>query len=229
MPLVYMNSWASLAVRAGALAVFGIAVLSGSARAALAATALLLAASAAHPLSLSLRLGGSAAGVLSLAEGMAAIALAAMLALAAGRDAGVAAHAAALAAPLAIGLALLALVSGGLQRDRLRTAGSGRRPLLPLAIGLGSAGAALLVALQAQAIGAEGRTVPALAVAAFALAAWITHCALRLRRARRAAMRARQRDWALVRPARRSAAAPATPPRSPMAAARRLHPAAQWS
>ena len=81
MPLVYMNSWASLAVRAGALAVFGLAVLSGSARAALAATALLLAASAAHPLSVSLRLGGSAAGVLSLAEGMAAFALAGMLAL----------------------------------------------------------------------------------------------------------------------------------------------------
>jgi hypothetical protein len=227
MPLVYMNSWASLAVRAGALAVFGLAVLSGSARAALAATALLLAASAAHPLSLSLRLGGSAAGVLSLAEGMVAFALASMLALAAGRDAGVAAHAAAPAAPLAIGLALLALVSGGLQRERVRTADGGRGPLLPVAIGLGSAGVALLVALQAQAIGAEGRTVPALAVAAFALAAWITHCALRLRRARRTSMHALQRDWVLVRLTRRSAAAPA--PRDPTPAARRLHPAAQWS
>ena len=99
----------------------------------------------------------------------------------------------------------------------------------PLAIGLASAGAALLVALQAQAIGAEGRTVPALAVAAFALAAWVTHCALRLRRARRAAMRARQRDWALVRPTRRRAAAPTTAPWGPTAAARRLRPAAQWS
>ena len=108
-------------------------------------------------------------------------------------------------------------------------AAAGAALAAPLAIGLASAGAALLVALQAQAIGAEGRTVPALAVAAFALAAWVTHCALRLRRARRAAMRARQRDWALVRPTRRRAAAPTTAPWGPTAAARRLRPAAQWS
>jgi hypothetical protein len=226
MPLVYMNSWASLALRAAALAVFALALLSGSARAAFAAGALLLAASAAHPLSVSLRLGGSAAGVLALAEGVVAIALAALLALAAGRDGAGLAHAAALAAPLAAGLAVLALVSGGVQRDGLRRGAGGRWPSLPVAVAIGSAGAALLVALHAHAVAADGVAAPALAVAAFALAAWVTHSALRLRRARRTAMRALQRDWTLVRPARRNASPKANP--APPAA-RRLGPAAQCS
>ena len=74
MPLIYMNSWASLALRAAALAAFSVAalcgVLEGSTRSGLAATALLLAASAAHPLSISLRLGsGATSGLLAVAEG----------------------------------------------------------------------------------------------------------------------------------------------------------------
>nr|HMS79493.1 hypothetical protein [Burkholderiaceae bacterium] len=77
MPLVYMNSWASLALRAAALVAFGATLTGGAPHAALGACALLLAASAAHPLSVSLRLGGSPAGLLSLAEGAIALSLAA--------------------------------------------------------------------------------------------------------------------------------------------------------
>ncbi|MEI7447781.1 MAG: hypothetical protein WCK28_23035, partial [Burkholderiales bacterium] len=82
MSLVYMNSWASLALRAVALAAFAIAAMAGAFDAAprvtLGALALLLAASAAHPLSLALRLGGGAAtGLLAVAEGAVALALAA--------------------------------------------------------------------------------------------------------------------------------------------------------
>lgn len=230
MPLVYMNSWASLALRAAALAGFGVALLGGDHGATLGACALLLVANAAHPLSVSLRLGGKAAGLLSLAEGAIALSLAAMLALAAARDAATAAHAAALAAPLAVGLALVALASGAVQHERLRREARGRWPQWPIVIAAGSAGVALVAALHAHAI-AEGAAVPGLAVAAFALAAWITHCALRLRRVRRTAMRARQRDWALGLPRRGNAASPSAPPSGPARSttARRLRPATQWS
>ncbi len=221
MPLIYMNSWASLALRAAALVAFSVAALSGalegSTRSALAATALLLAASAAHPLSLSLRLGsGAAAGLLAVAEGVVALALAAMLGLAAAFDADGAAHAGALAAPLALALAVVALAGGIAQHDRMLRANGGRWPALPVAIASGSAGVALLAALQAEGAaraGAQGG--PLLGVAALALAVWITQSALRLRRARRSEARARLRDLVLASPA-----APAP---------RRLDPATQWS
>jgi hypothetical protein len=219
MPLIYMNSWASLALRAAALVAFSVAALSGtlegSTRSGLAATALLLAASAAHPLSLSLRLGsGAAAGLLAVAEGV--IALAAMLGLVAAFGADGAAHAGALAAPLALALAVIALAGGIAQHDRMLHTNGGRGPALPVAIASGSAGVAVLAALQAEGAaraGAQGGLV--LGAAALALAVWITHSALRLRRARRSAAQARLRDLVLASPA-----APAS---------RRLDPAAQWS
>ncbi len=223
MPLVYMNSWASLALRAAALVAFGATLTGGAPHAALGACALLLAASAAHPLSVSLRLGGSPAGLLSLAEGAIALSLAAMLALATRGDAAAVVHAAALAAPLALALAGVALVSGVAQHRRLRRDAGGRWPQLPIAAAAGSAGVSLLAGVGAHAV-AVGAEAPGLGVAALALAAWITHCALRLRRARRTAMRARQRDWTLVHPRREAAASTPAPDPS-----RRLHPAPQGS
>lgn len=221
MPLIYMNSWASLALRAAALAAFSVAtlcgVLEGSTRSGLAATALLLAASAAHPLSISLRLGsGATSGLLAVAEGVVALALAAMLGLAAAFDTDGAAHAGALAAPLAVVLAVVALAGGVAQHDRMLRAYGGRWPALPLAIASGSAGVALLAALQAEGAaraGAQGG--PVLGAAALAMAVWITYSALRLRRARRSAARARLRDLVLASPA--------------AATSRRLDPATQWS
>ena len=223
MPLVYMNSWASLALRAAALAAFALATLggalAGSSRAGLAATAVLLAASAAHPLSVSLRLGGGAAtGLLSVAEGVVALALAAMLGLAAASGADGAAYTGALAVPLAMALAAVALAAGAAQHGLARHSNGGRGSKLPITIAAGSAGVALLAALQSDAVArADLPLSPLLGVAALALALWITQCALRLRRARRSAARVRLRDLALARPA------------SAPAVSRRLHPAAQWS
>ena len=156
MPLVYMNSWASLALRAAALAAFSGAALGGtlegSTRGGLAATALLLAASAAHPLSISLRLGSGAPP--------AQRAGAAMLGLAAAFDAGGAAHAGALAAPLSLVLAAVALAGGVAQHDRVLRASGGRWPALPVAIASGSAGVALIAALQSHtAIDAEADVI----------------------------------------------------------------------
>lgn len=221
MPLVYMNSWASLALRAAALAAFAVVAMAGgfdaAPRVTLAALALLLAASAAHPLSVALRLGGGASGiVLAVAEGVVALALAALLALAAALGPADAAHAAALAPPLALALAALALAGGIAQHDRLARTDGGRWPALPIAIAAGSAGVALLAALQAEAA-SRGATpgLPALGAVALGLALWITHSALRLRRARRSAVRARLRDQALASP--------------DSASSRRLHPAHLWS
>jgi hypothetical protein len=212
MPLVYMNSWASLALRAAALAAFSGAALGGtlegSTRGGLAATALLLAASAAHPLSISLRLGSGAAATL--------LAVAAMLGLAAAFDAEGAAHAGALVAPLALVLAAVALVGGVAQQDRMLRASGGRWRALPVAIASGSAGVALIAALQAEGAARAGsQGGPLLGAAALALAVWVTHSALRLRRARRSAARARLRDLVLASPT--------------SAASRRLDPAPQWS
>jgi hypothetical protein len=223
MPLVYMNSWASLALRALALVAFAaVAALAAPPQVALAATALLLAASAAHPLSVSLRLaGGAPLGLLAVAEAVVALALAAMLAIGAVRTGEAGAHAAALVAPLAVGLAVLALVGGLVQHDRLRRDPGRRWAAMPLAVAAGAAGTALLAALQAEAA-AAAHALPAgpAVLAALALAAWITHSALRLRRARRSAARARLRDWTLTSPHR--------PPAEPQPA-RRLHPAELWS
>ena len=226
MPLVYMNSWASLALRAAALAAYALAALrwGTSPGVILAATALLLAANAAHPLSVSLRLAGaSAIGLLSVAEGAVGLVLAAMLGFASGGPPANAALAATFGAPLALCVAVLALAGGVAQHDRLRGTHGGRWPALPIGLAVGSAGVALLAATQAQAIAAGAvTTATGSIVAALGLAAWVTHSALRLRRARRAAARARQRDWALVRPTRSTPAAGATDDR-------RLHPATQWS
>ncbi len=225
MPLVYMNSWASLALRAAALVAFGVTLLAGSPAEALGAVALLLTASGAHPLSVSLRLGGSPAGLLALAEGTVAMALAAMFAIARGRGADAAPDAAALVAPLVPGLVVLALTSGLLQQSRLPRE-TGGRPVLPVALAGGAAGAALLAALAAHAVAAHRAPPPGIAFAAFALAAWIMHRALRLRRARRTAMHALQRDRVLVRPARPGPGGPAAP-QPP--GTRPPSPAAQWS
>jgi hypothetical protein len=228
MPLVYMNSWASLALRAAALLANALVLLgasAGSPQALLGVTALLLAASAAHPLSVAVRMGaGAPIAVLAVAEGVIALALAALLGMAAGTDAAAAAHAAALGAPLALGLAVIALAGGVAQHDRLRRTHGGRWPALPVAIATGSAGVALLAALQMQAAAAGASAYSGAAVAcALVLAAWVTHSAARLRRARRTAVRARQRDWALVHSDRPRSPLPARP------ATRRLHPAALWS
>ncbi|MFM1991166.1 MAG: hypothetical protein RJA99_4123 [Pseudomonadota bacterium] len=218
MPLVYMNSWASLALRAGALGAFAPVAMAGgfdaAPRATLAALALLLAASAAHPLSVALRLGGGATvGLLAAAEGALALALAAMFAHAAALEPSDAVRAGALAAPLALALAAVALAGGIAQHDRLARTHGGRWPALPVAIAAGSAGVALLAALQAEA--AAHGPVPALGATALLLAAWIMRSALRLRRARRSAARARLRDQALASP--------------PTGSVRRLGPATQWS
>jgi hypothetical protein len=232
MPLVYMNSWGSLALRAVALAINAVLLLgasaAGSPRLLLAAAAVLLASSAAHPLSVALRLGGGGMlGLLAVAEGVVSLALAAVLVLAAFAEPQAGAHAAALAAPLALGLAVVALVGGVGQHDRLMRTHGGRWPAMPVAIAVGSAGVAIVAALQAEAVahGADAN-LGAAVVAASALAAWVTHSALRLRRARRLADRARQRDWALVR-SRRPVSAQG--PVQTAAGRRRLDPVAQWS
>ena len=222
MPLVYRNSWASLALRAAALAAFGLVLLAGSPAAAVGACALLLAASATHPLSVSLRLGNSPPGLFALAEGAAALALGATPVIAAGFGLPAVPDAATLVARLAPGLIVLALLSGLLQQARLRRELGGGRAALPVAIAGGSAGAALLAGLGAQAAVAGAAALPVIAIAAFGLAAWITHRALRLRRARRTAMRALQRDWTLVRPTRPDPAVPTPPTRRP------TDPVAQW-
>lgn len=220
MPLVYMNSWASLALRAAALALFGAVLLSGSAAHAIGAGALLLAAGAAHPLSVSLRCGGSPSGLASLAEGVFALGFATVLAILAARGAAARPEAGASVAPFAGALIALALVSGMIQQARMRREATGRWAALPVAIAAGSAGTVLLAALATQAATAGGGPSPGLALAALALAASIMHRALSLRRARLTAMHARQRDWALVRPVRPDPPVPTT--------AQRLDPAALY-
>ena len=220
MPLVYMNSWASLALRAAALVAFGVVLLARSPADAIGACALLLAASAAHPLSVSLRLGASGAGLSALAEGVVALVLAATLAVGMGRGAAAVPDAAALVAPLTPGLVVLALTGGLLQHAQLhRLAGTPAR-LPSVAIAGGSAATALLATLAVQALGVGLAPSPGLAIAAFGLAAWIMHRAMRLRRARRTALRALQRDRRLGRPARPDPDRPLPPS---------LNPAAQWS
>jgi len=205
MPLVYMNSWASLALRALALVALALVQWqAGGAPAgplALACAALVLLASAAHPTSIALRSGSwPSLGLMPAAQAAVALALATMLALAAAGIGDSGAQAAALAAPLALGLAALAVADGLVQHHRLQREHGGGWPAMAVAIAAGSAGTALLAALTADAAAsgshvAGGRLT---AVCAIALALWITHSALRLRRASRAALRARQRDWALA-------------------------------
>jgi hypothetical protein len=220
MPLVYMNSWASLALRAAALVAFGVVLLAGPPADAIGACALLLAASAAHPLSVSLRLGASGAALSALAEGVVALVLAATLAIAAGRGAAAVPDAAALVAPLAPGLVVLALACGLLQHARLHRLAGARARTLPVATAGGAAATALLAALALQALAAGLAPSPGIALAAFGLAAWIMHRAMRLRRARRTALRALQRDRRLGRPARPD-------PDGPLPTS--LDPAGQWS
>jgi hypothetical protein len=205
MPLVYMNSWASLALRALALMVLALVQWqAGGAPAgppALACAALVLLASAAHPTSIALRSGSwPSLRLLSAAQAAVALALATMLALAAAGIGESGAQAAALTAPLALGLAAIAVVDGLVQHGRLRREHGGGWPALAVSIAAGSAGTALLAALTADAAARDLQVAAGqlTAVCAVALAFWITHSALRLRRAGRAALRARQRDWALV-------------------------------
>lgn len=230
MPLVYMNSWASLALRAVALAAFGIALLAagsaGSPRIVLGAFAPVVLASAAHPWSVAARYSGLArpARRVALAEGVAALVLAALLAIAAAAPPGAGAYPARLAVGAALGLAGLAAIGAAVQRAFLRSAQGGRWPLLPVVIATGSAAVALLAAGLAAAVAAgEPPPLPAAPVGALLLAAWVSHVASRLRRARRSALRARQRDWALGHAHR------PTPPASPRPGQPALHPAAQWS
>ena len=207
MPLVYMNSWASLALRALALLLLALVQWhAGGAPAgplALAAAALVLLASAAHPTSIALRSASwPSLGLLPAAQAAVALALATMLALAAAGIGEGTEQAAALAAPLAVGLAALAVIDGLVQHGRLRREPGGAWPALAVSIAAGSAGTALLAALTANAAasGAHVAGARVTAICAVALALWITHSALRLRRASRAALRERQRDWALVHP-----------------------------
>jgi hypothetical protein len=207
MPLVYMNSWASLALRALALVVLAVVQWRAGGTPAggpdLLLAALVLMASAAHPMSLALRSSSwPSLGLLSAAQAVIAFAVAALLAMGAAGVADGASQVAALAVPLAIGLAVLATVDGVIQHGHLRRDHGGGWPELSLSIAAGSAGTALLVALAVDAAigGTHAAGSRLAAVCAFALAAWITHSALRLRRARRVALRARQRDWAIVHP-----------------------------
>lgn len=220
MPLVYMNSWASLALRAAALVAFGAVLLAGSPVDAIGACALLLAASAAHPLSVSLRLGASGAGLCALAEGVVAVVLAATLAVGAGRGGAAVPDSAALVAPMAPALVVLALTCGLLQHAGLHRIAGARARLPSVAIAGGSAATALIATLAVQALGLGLAPSPGLAVAAFGLAAAIMHRAMRLRRARRTALRALQRDRRLGRPAHPD-------PDRPLPTS--LSPAAQWS
>jgi hypothetical protein len=201
MPLAYMNSWASLALRALALVVFAFAHWAAGdgpgGPADLAAASALLLASAAHPMSMALRLGSwPVLALMSAAQAAVAFVLAAMLALGAlGIGDG-----AAVAVPLSVGLAGLAIADGLAQHRRLRRDHAGGWPPLAVSIAAGAAGTALLAALAADAavsgvhVAGGGLVVGG----ALALAGWVMHSALRLRRACRAALRARQRDWALV-------------------------------
>jgi hypothetical protein len=197
MRIVYMNSWASLMLRAGGLALFALYALGeAAAGAAMPAwvPAAMLALSAAHPLSVGLRLRrGTPVAVASVAEGALAIALAAALAIAASSQA-----AAAWVLPVALALAVLALGNGLLQHELVRReARAGAWPSLSAALGAGGAGVLVLFASRLAADAAAN--APLQAACALALGAWIMHLALRLRRARRAAARDRLRDLTLGR------------------------------
>lgn len=203
MTIAYLNSWASLALRGAALALFAL-LLAGDpgGRAALLAAAGLLVASAAHPASIALRLGtGSPIAPLALAEAVIAATLAATLAIAAFAAEPGAAVAAVV--PLGTALAVLALVDGLLQHDHLRRGAGARDAHRVLPIAAGAAGAALIAAVVADAVG-RGEPLPRLLAAgvAVALAAWITHSAWTLRRARRQVLRSLARDRSLGHPAR---------------------------
>lgn len=222
MQVVYMNSWGSLLLRAGALVIFGLVALQASilgwpgavdAPMLLPAwiTALLLALSAAHPLSIGLRLRrGTPVATAATAEGLLSLVFAAILPAAASSHA-----VATWVLPLALALAVLAIANGMLQHELMRReARAGDWPAIAAAMGLGAAGVIVLVAMRFDAQAAGQLALQA--TCAFALGAWIMHLALRLRRARSAAFRARLRDWTLGQPsvptlARRLPAAASTP------------------